>query len=343
MTRKLPHARTLYALALAALCLNSAAPVGAQQLASNSTPERRVASSASSPARLLKRLALGVTETAEGSRVRLTSDASVEGFRAYTEGGRLFVLVPVADAATLAGRAPKGEGFVGFNVEQSGDDALISFTPRAGYAPHVRAAFNRLEILFAAQKSSGGADVAASSPTPTPTPASTPADSKASDSTSAPATSKGAAPAATSSGATSAPGTSAARLAALLTPEKVAPTRLVRFDKPPVIDGKMDEDVWKTAAVFKDFAQFRPVDLVPPSQPTEVRIGYDSKFLYVAFHAFDEAGKVRATIAKRDAVFEDDWVGIWLDTFNDGRRSYEFIFNPLGVQADAIFTEGVSE
>src|SRR4051812_23730401 len=119
MTRKLPHARTLYALALAALCLNTAVPMGAQQLASNSTPERRTASSASSPARLLKRPALGVTETAEGSRVRLTSDASVEGFRAYTEGGRLFVSVPEADAVTLAGRAPKGEGFVGFNVEQS--------------------------------------------------------------------------------------------------------------------------------------------------------------------------------------------------------------------------------
>jgi hypothetical protein len=343
MTRKLPHARTLLVLAFAALCLNAAdAPVGAQQVASNSTRERRAASS-TSPARMLKRLALGVTETAEGSRVRLTSDASVEGFRAYTEGGRLFVLVPEADAATLAGRVPEGVGFEGFNVEQRGDDALVSFTLRAGYTPRVRAAFNRLEIFFAAQKPSGGSDVAASSPTPTPTPAPTPADSTASGSTNAPATSKGAAPAAASSSANAAPGTSAARLAALLTPEKIAPARLVRFDKPPVIDGKMDEDVWKTATVFKDFSQFRPVDLVPPSQPTEVRIGYDSKFLYVAFHAFDEPGKVRATIAKRDAVFEDDWVGIWLDTFNDGRRSYEFIFNPLGVQADAIFTEGVNE
>jgi phosphoribosyl-dephospho-CoA transferase len=66
MTRKLPHARTLFALALAALCLNTVVPVGAQQLASNSTPERRAASS--TPARMLKRLMLGVSETAEGSR-----------------------------------------------------------------------------------------------------------------------------------------------------------------------------------------------------------------------------------------------------------------------------------
>src|SRR3712207_8484836 len=46
--------------------------------------------------------------------------------------------------------------------------------------------------------------------------------------------------------------------------------------------------------IFKDFVQNRPVDLVAPSQPTEVRIGFDSKFLYVGFRAFDEPGKVRS-------------------------------------------------
>jgi hypothetical protein len=343
MKIKLPPARTLFAFAFAALCLNTNVPVRARrQIASNSSPRRTPASPA--PARLLKRMTLGVSETAEGSRVRLTSDASVEGYSAYTEGERLFILVPETDAASLAGRAPKGEGFDGFNVEQRGDDALVSFTPRAGFTPRVRASFNRLEILFAAQKPAGGSEFTSTAPTPTPTPAATPADSAPPPSTNAahaPSSPAPAPPSAKPSAA--AAGSSAARLAALLTPEKVAPMRLVRFDKPPVIDGKMDEEIWKTAAVFKDFTQFRPVDLVPPSQPTEVRIGYDSKFLYVAFHAFDEPGKVRATIAKRDAVFEDDWVGIWLDTFNDGRRSYELIFNPLGVQADAIFTEGVSE
>ena len=119
--------------------------------------------------------------------------------------------------------------------------------------------------------------------------------------------------------------------------------RLTRFDKPPTIDGKLDDDVWKTASVFKDFIQTRPGDLIAPSQPTEAYLGYDSKFVYVAFRAYDEPGKVRATVGKRDAIFDDDWVGVWLDTFNDGRRSYELIFNPFGIQADAIFTEGVNE
>ncbi|HEX8722927.1 MAG TPA: DUF5916 domain-containing protein [Pyrinomonadaceae bacterium] len=125
-----------------------------------------------------------------------------------------------------------------------------------------------------------------------------------------------------------------------LPPEKAEPVRVPRFEKPPVIDGKMDEEVWKSGAVFKDFYQFNPGDNVAPSQPTEVYIGYDSKFLYIGFHCHDDPTKVRATIPKRDNVFGEDNVRIFLDTFNDRRRAYVLGFNPLGIQADGIHTEG---
>ena len=82
-------------------------------------------------------------------------------------------------------------------------------------------------------------------------------------------------------------------------PEKSEPVRVPRFDAPPVIDGKLDDEVWKTAAVFKDFYQIQPGDNIAPSKPTETMIGYDSKTLYLAFHCFDEPDKVRATVAKR--------------------------------------------
>ena len=101
--------------------------------------------------------------------------------------------------------------------------------------------------------------------------------------------------------------------------------------------------MWKTAAVFKDFYQIHPGDNIAPSQPTEVLIGYDAKYLYIAFRCYDEPDKVRATVAKRDDIFDDDYVGIFLDTFNDRRRAYVLIFNPLGVQADGILTEGMGE
>src|SRR6267378_2831096 len=123
-------------------------------------------------------------------------------------------------------------------------------------------------------------------------------------------------------------------------PEKAKSIAIPRFDKPPVIDGKLDDEVWKTAAVFKDFYQINPGDNIAPSKPTEAMIGYDAKTIYFAFHCYDEPDKIRATVAKRDEVFGEDNVRVFLDTFNDQRRAYVLGWNPLGVQQDGIMTEG---
>ncbi|HEX5966419.1 MAG TPA: carbohydrate binding family 9 domain-containing protein, partial [Pyrinomonadaceae bacterium] len=129
----------------------------------------------------------------------------------------------------------------------------------------------------------------------------------------------------------------------VLPPEKSQPVVITKFDKPPVIDGKLDEEVWQKAVVLKDFYQIQPGDNVAPSKPTEVLLGFDPKFLYIAFKATDEPDKIRATVAKRDNIFQDDYVGFFLDTFNDKRKAFEAFFNPLGIQADGILTEGDGE
>ncbi len=126
-------------------------------------------------------------------------------------------------------------------------------------------------------------------------------------------------------------------------PEKANPVRVPKIDKPPVIDGKIDEEIWKQAVVLKDFYQRSPGDNIEPSKKTEVMIAYDPNFLYFAFKCYDEPDKVRATIAKRDNVFGEDNVRIYLDTFNDQRRAYILGFNPFGIQQDAILTSGQGE
>jgi len=135
----------------------------------------------------------------------------------------------------------------------------------------------------------------------------------------------------------------AAKGAVVVPPEKARPVNVPKFETPPVIDGKLDEAVWRSAAVLKDFYQIDPGDNIAPSKQTEVLIGYDPKFLYIAFRAFDEPEKVRATVAKRDNIFQDDYVGFFLDTFNDKRKAFEMFFNPLGIQADGVLTEGRGE
>lgn len=135
----------------------------------------------------------------------------------------------------------------------------------------------------------------------------------------------------------------AAKGAVAVPPEKTNPVNVPKFETPPVIDGKLDEAVWRSAAVLKDFYQIDPGDNIAPSKQTEVLIGYDPKFLYIAFRAFDEPEKVRATVAKRDNIFQDDYVGFYLDTFNDKRKAFEMFFNPLGIQGDGVLTEGSGE
>jgi Domain of unknown function (DUF5916)/Carbohydrate family 9 binding domain-like len=126
-------------------------------------------------------------------------------------------------------------------------------------------------------------------------------------------------------------------------PEKSQPVRITRFEKAPVIDGKLDDEVWKQAAVLRDFYDIDPGDTVPSQLRTEVMLGLDSKFLYIAFHCYDEPDKVRATVARRDNIFSDDYVGFFLDTFNDQRKAFEAFFNPFGIQGDATYTEGRGE
>ncbi len=126
----------------------------------------------------------------------------------------------------------------------------------------------------------------------------------------------------------------------ILPPEKANPVTIPKIESALTIDGNPDEEIWKNAAVFKDFIQTGPGDNIAPSKQTEVMLMYDEKHLYIAFKCWDEKDKIRATVAKRDEVFGEDNVRLWLDTFNDQRRAYVLGFNPLGIQQDGIFTEG---
>ncbi|MBX7172792.1 MAG: carbohydrate binding family 9 domain-containing protein [Pyrinomonadaceae bacterium] len=131
-------------------------------------------------------------------------------------------------------------------------------------------------------------------------------------------------------------GIAPANLSKLVRPVMTVP----KLTKTPVIDGKLDDEVWKEAVVFKDLIQTQPGDNIPASRSTEVYLGYDERNLYVAFKCLDEKDKIRATVTLRDNVFSEDNVRIWLDTYNDKRHAYILAFNPLGIQQDGIYTEG---
>ncbi|QIL19265.1 carbohydrate binding family 9 domain-containing protein [Thermomonas sp. HDW16] len=106
------------------------------------------------------------------------------------------------------------------------------------------------------------------------------------------------------------------------------------------IDGKLDDAAWQNALVQEIAYDIQPGDNTPAPVRTTVRIGYTADAIYFAFHAMDsDPSAIRAHLRDRDAAFNDDWVGVFMDTFNDNRRGYELIVNPLGVQADLLRDE----
>ena len=107
------------------------------------------------------------------------------------------------------------------------------------------------------------------------------------------------------------------------------------------VDGRLDEEVWSSAARLGGFSQYLPSDGRPAEEQTEVLVWYSPTALHFGIVAHDrEAGSVRATVADRDKLSNDDTVTIYLDTFDDRRRAFFFSVNPLGVQQDGVQTEG---
>jgi len=109
-----------------------------------------------------------------------------------------------------------------------------------------------------------------------------------------------------------------------------------------VVDGSLDEPVWRDAALLTDFSLYAPIDQRPAPDSTEVLVWYSSSAIYFGIRAFEPhggGGAVHATLANRDLVSGDDNIEIHLDTFHDKRRAFVFIVNPLGVQADGMKSE----
>jgi hypothetical protein len=124
-----------------------------------------------------------------------------------------------------------------------------------------------------------------------------------------------------------------------------AVVQVPQVDSPPRFEDFLsmqpEPEAVRGMARVEGFIQREPHDGHAPSQETVVYLGYDHEHFYAVFLAYDlEPEKIRARLSRREDVFGDDHVHIMLDTFHDQRRAYSFICNPLGIQWDAIWTEG---
>ena len=120
--------------------------------------------------------------------------------------------------------------------------------------------------------------------------------------------------------------------------EAAEPLRPLRVATPPVIDGRLDDEAWRTAPSVTGFTTWMPDFGVVMKDQTLAYYAYDAENLYFAFRALDsEPSKIKASMASRDSIRPDDWICINLDSFNDQQALYSFYVNPLGIQMDTRF------
>ncbi len=114
----------------------------------------------------------------------------------------------------------------------------------------------------------------------------------------------------------------------------------VLADTAPVIDGKLDDKMWKNEASVDDsFITYNPTYGKIFPQKTKVWLAYDKDNLYFAFYCYDtEPDKIKTSITKRDNSWGDDWVGVALDPIGNKQSLYQFYVNPNGMQGDLLET-----
>src|SRR5438874_1977237 len=115
-----------------------------------------------------------------------------------------------------------------------------------------------------------------------------------------------------------------------------------RAARPPVIDGRADDAVWREAQPITGFQEWRPSEGDPPKLPTEAKIAYDAANLCVFVRAFDpHPDSIITVLARRDYFTPSDMIWLFLDSYHDRRTGFEFGVNPSGVKLDAqIYNDG---
>ena len=113
-----------------------------------------------------------------------------------------------------------------------------------------------------------------------------------------------------------------------------------RLDAEMTVDGRLDEPFWADAVAIAIDVETRPGDNIPASVGAVAYLVDNGRELLVGFRAEDpDPSQIRAFLRDRDSLWNDDFIGLTIDTFDDQRRGYEFYINPLGAQGDLIIEE----
>lgn len=117
------------------------------------------------------------------------------------------------------------------------------------------------------------------------------------------------------------------------------PVMLEVAEAPIQIDGDLSDAGWQRATKYETWFETNPGDNIEPKVKTIGWVTYDSRFLYFGIESFDpRPNEISGGFADHDQISgnTDDYVGVLLDTRNDGKSGYLFLLTARGVQYDAV-------
>src|SRR6186713_3128362 len=121
--------------------------------------------------------------------------------------------------------------------------------------------------------------------------------------------------------------------------------RAWRLQAPLKLDGRLDEEVYRTSSPAGDFVQQFPREGAPATEPTDVWVFFDDDAIYVSARCTDsEPDRIKANELRRDNnnVFgTNDSFTVVFDTFFDHHNGVFFQTNPIGAVRDQAIKDGV--
>lgn len=104
------------------------------------------------------------------------------------------------------------------------------------------------------------------------------------------------------------------------------------------VDGNLDEAIWASVPVAKDFRTYQPTIGESAGQESEIRVVYDNRAIYIGAILFDNSpDSIFRELTKRDNVIMGnvDHFKISLNPYNDGQNIFQFEVSAANVQADS--------
>lgn len=121
-----------------------------------------------------------------------------------------------------------------------------------------------------------------------------------------------------------------------------ATMRAIRLKEPLVVDGQLEEPLYREVPGVDGFLQAEPDEGAPATERTEVWVSYDEENVYLSGRCWDShLDRMVANEMRRDnfGIFRNENFAVVLDTFYDRRNAFFFYTNPLGALFDGLVTD----